>query len=373
MNTYNLVFWVYDLNLLLFDLLKELDRRSKILVVAENKLDKNRIKDGWYIPAMQEINTIISPNISEIKNTIESNLNSVHLFYGINSFKMVHAGFKYAINKKVRIGVFTESGLNLGFKGKLRKIKSLTDSFRYEKYVDFILPMGYLGVKWYRSSFYPTYKIFPFLYVVENQEFKIGEPLKSESNDRVINIIVVAQCIKRKNIDLLLKALATLKDENWELKIIGEGTYKTALQNLTKRLRLENKVAFLGTVPNKDVRTHFLNADLSILPSKWDGWGAVINESLMSGVPVICSDKCGASCLISGDRGAIFKSNSKKSLEGTLAKWIEKGKTNLKTKGSIKTWSNCIAASYVSNYIFDVIDYVYSKNKRDRPIEPWIN
>lgn len=38
-----------------------------------------------------------------------------------------------------------------------------------------------------------------------------------------------------------------------------------------------------------------LNADYLILPSLYDGWGAVVNEGLQSGCKVLVSKDCGAS------------------------------------------------------------------------------
>ena len=43
-------------------------------------------------------------------------------------------------------------------------------------------------------------------------------------------------------------------------------------------------------------------ADVLVLPSRFDGWGAVVNEALMVGTPVICSDRCGASDVIENGR-----------------------------------------------------------------------
>ena len=35
-----------------------------------------------------------------------------------------------------------------------------------------------------------------------------------------------------------------------------------------------------------------------ILPSRFDGWGVVVNESIQAKVPVICSNHAGSSCII---------------------------------------------------------------------------
>ena len=56
-------------------------------------------------------------------------------------------------------------------------------------------------------------------------------------------------------------------------------------------------------------------ADLLALPSRWDGWGLVVNEALAVGVPVIASNACGASDLIRQDvNGYVFTSEDAASL-----------------------------------------------------------
>lgn len=49
--------------------------------------------------------------------------------------------------------------------------------------------------------------------------------------------------------------------------------------------------------------------DVLVLPSRYDGWGVVVNEALMAGVPVICSDQVGASAVVEKWQcGSIFAS-----------------------------------------------------------------
>lgn len=80
--------------------------------------------------------------------------------------------------------------------------------------------------------------------------------------------------------------------------------------------------------------------DLLILPSMYDGWGAVINEALQQGMRVLCSDRCGASCLLDGiHRGGTFSWNEKGSLERELRHWISKGPITQKERTGIASWA----------------------------------
>jgi glycosyltransferase involved in cell wall biosynthesis len=59
-----------------------------------------------------------------------------------------------------------------------------------------------------------------------------------------------------------------------------------------------------------------------ILPSAFEPWGVVIHEMCAAGIPVICSDSCGArsSFVFDNYNGYVFKTNNKKSLLEKLNK-----------------------------------------------------
>ena len=125
----------------------------------------------------------------------------------------------------------------------------------------------------------------------------------------------MGRIVRLKRVDILLSALATVTPRNWVLQIVGNGEEKSKLQDLAKSLCLSENVVFTGVLDNSRVRKTLAQSDVLILPSDFDGWGAVVNESLLSGTPVICSDYCGAADLIRDDTlGALFECNSVKSL-----------------------------------------------------------
>jgi glycosyltransferase involved in cell wall biosynthesis len=368
---YDIVFWINDVNLHLASFISSLSEKKNILVIAQKEKSKERVLEGWYVPSLGKSDLIIAPSDHLVKSCVDVNRNAIHVFLGINGFSLVYKGFKYATAKKVRIGIISESGINIGVIGKLRKVRFIVNRIRYGDDIDFVLAMGYLGVKWFNDAYFQKEKLFPFLYTVPYDDFLINKTEKPIRDG--VNLIVIAQCIKRKNLDLLFRALSNLKEFKWHLTIIGEGHLKKKLIGLTKELEIDCNVRFLGAIPYNEVKTYFNASDLSILPSKWDGWGAVVNESLMAGIPIICSDTCGASCLIDGiNRGEIFRSDSIASLQNILRFWLSKGEVEDNKRENIMQWSKCLSGELVSEYFVNVLDYVYSDKTTPKPVEPWL-
>ena len=121
---------------------------------------------------------------------------------------------------------------------------------------------------------------------------------------------------------------------------------------------------------NDVARQMIANSDCLILPSRWDGWGAVVNEALMMGVPVICSDTCGASDLLGNpERGEVFKADSVAELADVLKRCMRRGKRTYETTARIKSWTKSIEGETVAHYLLNVIDA--ANGIKNRPNVPW--
>ena len=96
---------------------------------------------------------------------------------------------------------------------------------------------------------------------------------KAAMISRPFIISTTAKLIKRKNVDVVIKSLSKLKDDNVVLRIMGDGPEKQNLQNLVKELNLEEKVIFEGNIPNKEVLINLRLSDLFVLLSTGETFG----------------------------------------------------------------------------------------------------
>src|SRR5205085_7709712 len=86
------------------------------------------------------------------------------------------------------------------------------------------------------------------------------------------------------------------------------------------QLGIAADVVFAGTSSSGEVQQSIAAASALVLPSRFDGWGLVINEALMAGVPVIVSNACGAAELVQdGVHGFVFSSGDSASLATKMA------------------------------------------------------
>jgi L-malate glycosyltransferase len=127
--------------------------------------------------------------------------------------------------------------------------------------------------------------------------------------------IAVNRLVKRKNVELIIRAFhgaCREIDKPINLLIVGEGPEETPLRALTHLLGIEDKVRFIGNIPNDEVVSLIAPAVALVLVSTSEQWGLVINEALACGVPVIVSDNVGArdSLVRSFVNGYVIESNN---------------------------------------------------------------
>ena len=108
--------------------------------------------------------------------------------------------------------------------------------------------------------------------------------------------LFVGELNRRKGVDILLTAFAALVSHvPWAgLILVGNDTSGGAYQRMAERLRLGQNAFFRGPVPSAHIASVVLPADVVVLPSRFDGWGIVLNEAASLGKALIATESCGA-------------------------------------------------------------------------------
>ncbi len=103
-------------------------------------------------------------------------------------------------------------------------------------------------------------------------------------------ILYVGSMIKRKGLDLLVRALARVPSQ-YELHIVGNGSAeeKEELLTLAKQLGVEQKIVFGGFLEREALWEEFQKADFFVLPTRADCFGLVLLEAAAAGVPILTS------------------------------------------------------------------------------------
>ena len=144
---------------------------------------------------------------------------------------------------------------------------------------------------------------------------KIGVP------EKCILLTSIGELTKRKNHQVVIKALALVDNPNIHYVIAGKGPLLSYLTKLSKDLGLEKNVHFLGY--RTDVYQIYSSSDIALLPSLQEGLPVALMEAMAIGLPIICSKIRGNVDLLDEDLGGfLFNPLDEESLYLQLIKLI---------------------------------------------------
>lgn len=113
------------------------------------------------------------------------------------------------------------------------------------------------------------------------------------------SFLCVAAVIPGKGHDVLLNALATMRDLSWDCRCVGslerDPAFAEAIRRRVLYAGLGDRVCFTGPRTGEDLERSYSSADLLVLPSLAETYGMVVTEALARGVPVIAADVGGVS------------------------------------------------------------------------------
>jgi glycosyltransferase involved in cell wall biosynthesis len=139
---------------------------------------------------------------------------------------------------------------------------------------------------------------------------QISPPLVRLPASRPVPVLVfLGRLVSTKGLLLLLEATRLLQQQSrpMELKIVGDGPERAALQKLAQEWNLTTRARFLGRLPDSQIADLLATADLLVVPSLGgEVFGMVIAENMLRGIPILASD-LGAFVEVLGDTGRTFK------------------------------------------------------------------
>ena len=124
---------------------------------------------------------------------------------------------------------------------------------------------------------------------------------------RPAKLLAIGRLVHQKDFFNLLEAVSLVRDtREVELTILGDGPKRRALEDKVRVLGLSECVQMPGFV--SDPHRWLSACDLFVLPSRFEGFGNVVVESLAAGTPVVATD-CGGprDILSSADFGLLVE------------------------------------------------------------------
>ncbi len=350
---YDIVFWQNGLSIHQAPLMRALSggMGRKVLVVVPRGVSEQRRAQGWTAPDYGQADVVVAPSVGSVAQLhATATAAPANVFSGVAAYPFVANAF-HAISASgtSRPVIYSEPWDPRGVRGVMRSLKQQLQRSSLS-HVHTVLACGALARTQFSALGVPMRRIVPFGYFVE------GEPAVDDQVEvrQELRIVFIGELSKRKDPDLLIKALSRLRSADWHLNIVGSGPREGDLRRMVDARGLSGQVNLVGTVENSVARDVLRESDLLVLPSRFDGWGAVVNEALAAGTPALVSSACGSADLI-GDssRGSVFNSGDVYALIAELERRVVRGPVRAPERLALSAWAaRSISADVAAAYLW---------------------
>lgn len=369
-----IVFWQNELSLHQESLIQELGKEypNPIWVVTNKGVPDRRKAQGWKEIDYGSAKIIITRDLREREKIIDAvGTDSIHIVSGLGREKTLAKTQDLLAKKKRRIGFYLEPWADSSaLRGIALWCFYLWRMLRTNSNRTFFLTTGSRGKQQLHRIGVKEDRIFSFGYFLKERE-PTGQEITQliALPDGPVKILFVGELNTNKQILLTANEVVKNPFHNLKLSIVGDGVYRSEIEALAKKN--PNRIEYLGSVSNEQSRKIMRLSDFLILPSLYDGWGAVISESLTEGTPVLASRACGASQLVTKRIQGFVLEPGAEGITEALAFADRNGNTSSEVRLKLQTWARKnLTGEAGAKYLIDILKYQIGEESV-RPVAPW--
>ena len=200
---------------------------------------------------------------------------------------------------------------------------------------------------WYRTRYGKGF-CFPIIQdedMVRSQYAKVVERSRGLQTRYALKgkrvFLFVGRLVALKNVETIIRAFARMNPQENALVIVGDGPEKDNLMHLSDALNVQ--ALFVGRQEGDALKAWYVLADVFILASVQEAFGAVTNEALLAGCMALVSRKAGSSSLIEeGMNGFTFEPTDVE----TLARLMQNVSAMIEKREDVCLKPNRMSVSY---------------------------
>jgi glycosyltransferase involved in cell wall biosynthesis len=134
-----------------------------------------------------------------------------------------------------------------------------------------------------------------------------------------------AKLVERKDPMTLLRAHERMRARDRAVVLfVGDGELREPLETYARERALTG-VRFAGFINQSDLPKYYAMSDVFVLPSTYEPRGAVINEAMACGLPVIVTDRCGSigDIVLDGENAFIYPAGDADALAAAMMRLVD--------------------------------------------------
>jgi glycosyltransferase involved in cell wall biosynthesis len=352
---------------------------NKVSYICVHDFDEIRKLAKWNDGDFGNADVIILENYEQPDeiafSIIDNNKESIHVFNGFRSKTLKYFKYLSCVASQPKIVMFAERPTIYGCK-MYKFFKSIVNFYiyayfvlRYQDKISAFCPLGQIGCKEYLKYGWDKSKMFPFMYCppidIKHAEKKIL------INDYVKFLYVGRFSAKTKGLDVLMRAIEMI-DQSVQFRFDFVGGYGNLKEKLIEWIKKNIRINYLGIWPSTEMVERMQKYDVVVVPSRFDGWNLLTNESIMAGLGTIVTDQAVSHELIYESKsGLVVKAGNAAELKNAIEFAAKNPKLVANWKNLALEYANKISPETVGKYFIKIIEYACLSSK-ERPACPWI-
>jgi glycosyltransferase involved in cell wall biosynthesis len=338
---------------------------ANVTYIAKEPISAHRALMGWSAPMLPGVRVELLQGEDGVALAASFPADTIHITQGVRRNGYIRRVASRLAGIRARWGALMEKVDDRGVRGFLKRLDYTYALRGSGPRPDFILAVGERMPEWLRARGFPPDRVFPFAYFLEPQP----TPLRARP-EGAYRIGFVGQLIRRKRVDVLIDALSLSSARDFELIIVGDGPLERTLRRRSEGRLGASCTRWLGALSMANARAEIASLDCLVLPSDHDGWGAVVSEALIAGVPAVCSEACGVSAVVrASGYGGVFATGDAQALRALLEHMVERGSLTEGSRAALARWAQCLSVEAGAQYLNRIAAAVYQSGVRPAP--PW--
>ena len=149
---------------------------------------------------------------------------------------------------------------------------------------------------------------------------------RAAGGGRPPRLLTVATLTRRKAHDVLLAALARIRDLAWQSRLVGslgrDGEVVAEVRRTIARFGLEDRVVLVGELTGAALEKEYAAAEAFVLPSRHEGYGMAFAEALAHGLPVVACAAGAVPETVPAEAGLLVPVDDAEALAGALRRLL---------------------------------------------------
>jgi len=359
-----------------YNISKELVKRGhKVEVYTSNALDLERkigkktssvlvdgIKVNYFPYIMHYYTFFLTPSVISAAKRHLREFDIIHT----NDFRVFQSTVVHYYARKYGVPYVLQAHGSLPRIMAMRRLKLIYDVFfgyGLLKDASKVIALSRVEAEQYRGMGVPEEKIAMIPNGIDLSEYadlpskgSFKKKFGIEEDEKIV--LYLGRIHRTKGIDILVKAFANIVEKLHDAKLVVVGPddgYLGELKALIETLDIGDNVLVTGPLYSRDKHEAYVDADVYVLPSRYEIWGMTVLEAVACGAPVIITENCGVAEYFKDTVGLVVKPDLNHLHEALIEMLLDHDKQN-----TFRDTSKSVIKKFEISRIASKLEEVYS-------------